>query len=117
MWPSVWLEPHADAASERRGGAMRQRQDEPRALAHRALAADAAIVFAHDAVGNGQAEASTATDRLGREERVVNPSEVLGRNSRTSIGYFGDDGIAFEACGDGQPAAARHRVTGVQEQR
>ena len=44
--------------------AKRQRQREARALPDRAVAADRAVVLADDAVGDRQAEAGAAADRL-----------------------------------------------------
>ena len=49
-----------------------------------------AVVLAHDAVGDRQAEAGAAADRLGREERIVDARELLGRNARAGVGDFGD---------------------------
>ena len=63
----------------------RKFEDEPRALADDALAVDRAVVLAHDAVGDGQAEAGALADRLGREERIVDAGEVLARNAGAGV--------------------------------
>src|SRR5687768_12041004 len=55
----------------------RERQHEPCALPHLALAVDRSLVLPYDAVGNRQAKAGTLVHRLGREERVVDPREVF----------------------------------------
>src|SRR6185437_15776823 len=48
---------------------------EQRALRHRRTHRDVAAVLLHDAEGNGQTEAGTATDLLGGEERFENVAE------------------------------------------
>ena len=98
------------------GGGQRQRQREPRALPDRAVAVNRAVVLAHDAVGDRQAEARAAADRLGREERIVDARQLLRRNAGAGVGDLGDHAIAVDARRDRQPAAARHRVAGVEEQ-
>src|SRR5581483_10294155 len=68
--------------ARRRGGVLggqRQRDREPRSLADRAVAADRPVVLPDDAVGDRQPEAGAAADRLGREERIVDPRQMLGR--------------------------------------
>ena len=82
----------------------------------RALAVDRALVLAHDAVGDRQAEAGALADRLGREERIVDARQVLARNARPGVADFGHDSPVFDARADRQPAALRHRVARVQEQ-
>ena len=81
-------------------------QREPRALPDRAVAADRAVVLAHDAVGDRQAEAGAAADRLGREERIVDARELLRRDARAGVGDLGDRAIAVDARRHRQPAAA-----------
>ncbi len=48
-----------------------------------AVAGDRAAVLLHDAVGDRQAESGALADLLGREERIVDARELLGRNART----------------------------------
>ena len=45
---------------------------------------DAAVLL-HDAVGDRQAEAGALADRLGREERIVDARQVLGRNAGAGV--------------------------------
>src|SRR5688572_11489241 len=63
----------------------RKFKHEARALADHAFAVDRAMMLAHDAVGDGQTKARAVADRLGGEERVVNPGEVLARDTRPGI--------------------------------
>ena len=120
-------------AARRRCRRQRQRQREPRALPDRAVAANRAVVLAHDAVGDRQPEAGAAADRLGGEERIVDARQLLGRNARTGVGDFGDrrdrrrrastptasrraaSRRARSGTGSGTPAAAgaRCRATGT----
>ena len=87
------------ASAGRSAAHGRKRQDEPRALPDRAVAVDRAVVLAHDAVGDRQAEAGALADRLGREERIVDAGEVLARNPGAGVGHFGDRAVAVErAC-------------------
>ena len=97
----------------RHGG---QRDGEARALADRAVAGDRAVVLAHDAVGDRQAEAGALADGFGGEERIVDARDVFARNPGARIGDFDDGAIALETGGNRQPAAARHRVLGIQEE-
>ena len=76
--------------SERGRHRQRQRQREPRALADGAVAADRAVVLVDDAVGDRQAEAGAAADRLGGEERIVDARQLLRRNARSGVGDLGD---------------------------
>src|SRR5215216_3304629 len=75
-----------------RAGA-RERDAERGAFARRALDGDVAGVLLYDAVGDGEAEARAAPDTLGREERVVNLGDVLGRDAHAGVGDFDDDGL------------------------
>src|SRR5471030_235526 len=75
-----------------------------------------AVVLTHDAVGNREAEAGAAADGFRREERVVDARDLLGGDARPGVRDFRDDAIAFDARGDRQPAAARHRVARVEEE-
>src|ERR1700732_148780 len=59
---------HTDARRTFDRGSHRQPQDEAGALPDRALAADRPVVLVHDAVGNRQAQAGAAADRLGGEK-------------------------------------------------
>ena len=76
---SVLLGCGAARARAARAGAGGKFEDEPGALADHALAVDRAVVLAHDAVGDREAEAGALADRLGGEERVVDPREVFAR--------------------------------------
>ena len=83
----------------------------------RAVAANRAVVLVHDAVGDRQAEAGAAADRLRREERIVDAREMLRRNAGAGVGDLDDAAIRPSTrVDDRQPAAARHRVARVQEQ-
>src|SRR5215831_7814064 len=73
-------------------GGKREAQREPRALPHRAVAVDRAIVLAHDAVGDRQAEPGALANRLSREERIVDAREVFAGDARPGVGDF-DDGL------------------------
>src|SRR5687768_9063796 len=105
----------AGARSPDFGGA-RQRQREARALADHAIAVNLTVVFPHDAVRNRQSESGPPADRLGREERVVDPRQVFGRNTGAGIRNLGHHPAVLDARGHQQPAAARHRIAGVQKQ-
>ena len=59
----------------------RERDREPGALPNGAVAVNCAVVLTHDAVRDRQAETGPLTDRLGREERIVDSREVLARNT------------------------------------
>src|SRR5919197_4160935 len=88
-----------------RGG---QRENEARPLAHYALTLDRALVLADDAVGDGQAQAGAAPDRLGAEERIVDPRQVLGRYAGPGVGDLGNRTACARLRRHRQPAAARH---------
>ena len=60
---------------------VRQLQREPRPVTDGAVTVNRAIVLLDDAVDDRQAEAGAPADRLGREERIVDAREVLGRNA------------------------------------
>ena len=85
-----WPWSSSPGARARRGRRQRQRQREARALPDRAVAVNRAVVLADDAVGDRQAEAGAAADRLRREERIVDARELLGRNARPGVGDLGD---------------------------
>ena len=87
----------------------RQGQREARALPDRAVAVNRAVVLAHDAVGDRQAEAGAAADRLGREERVVDARELLRRNPGAGVGDFGDRAIALDRASP--PTASRRAAS------
>src|SRR4029453_15304133 len=70
------------------GWRRRQHHGEFRALSDHAVAANRAVVLADNAVGDGQAEAGAAADRLGGEERVVNPRQVRGWYPGSGVGDF-----------------------------
>ena len=69
-----------------RGHRERQADREPRALPDLTVACDRPSVLLHDAVGDGQSESRSLADLLRREERVVNPRQLLGRNARPGVG-------------------------------
>ena len=48
-------------------------------------------MLADDPVGDRQAEARAAADRLRREKRIVDARQMLGRNARARVGDFRDD--------------------------
>ena len=75
-----------------------------------------AVVLVDDAVGDRQAEAGAAADRLGREERIVDARQMLRRNARPGIGDLRERAIAVDPGRHRQPAAARHRITRVEKQ-
>ena len=90
---------------------------EARALADGAVAGDRAAVLLHDAVGDRQAEAGALADLLRREERIVDPRELFGRNPGAGVGDFDRRADrALRLRDDREPAALRHRVARVQEQ-
>src|SRR3954453_23434730 len=97
-----------------RGG--RQHQREPRPLSNCAVAADHPVVLVDDPVGNRQAEPGPAADRLRREERIVDAGQLLGRDPGPGIGDLGERLAVDDARRHREPAAARHRIAGVQEQ-
>src|SRR6202035_5715207 len=74
----------------------------------------------NNAVGHGQTESCTsrlafARRRLGRKEWIVNPVNVLLRNTAARIGDHHPDAVAIR-CGDAERSAIAHRVFGIQEQ-
>ena len=93
-----------------------QRHGEARALTDRAVAGDRAVVLAHDAIGDRQAEAGALADRFGGEERIVDARDVFAGNPGARIGDFDHGAVALETGGNRQPATARHRVLGIQEE-
>ena len=103
-----------------RGGWLCRRGAEPQAetgaLPGRALTVNRAFVLAHDAVGDREAEAGALSGRFRREERVVDPREMLGENALAGVRDLGDDIRAVDARGDAEPPAAGHRVAGVEQQ-
>jgi len=70
----------------RAGGDQRQVEGGRGALAGRAGELDPTAVAAHDAVGNGQAEAGPAL-LLGGAERLEERKRVLGQHARPAIGH------------------------------
>ena len=107
----------AACAPPRSRARERQREREARALADGAVAGDRAAVLLHDAVGDRQAEAGALADLLGREERIVDARQLLGRNARARCRRSRRRPSAPSARGhDRQPAALGHRVARVQEQ-
>src|SRR5574341_2095819 len=75
----------------------RKLQDEGCALARLRAHLNGAVVFLHDAVGDGQAEAGAAAGGLGGEEGVVNLAQVIGGNTDAGVGDL-----------DANPTAAIH---------
>src|SRR6185437_13542066 len=94
----------------------RQHQREAGALSNRAVASDHPVVLVDDPVGDRQAEAGAAADRLGGEERIVDARQLLWRDPRSGVGNLGDRLAVDNARRHRQPAALRHRVARVEEQ-
>src|SRR5687767_12130095 len=94
----------------------RQTDGEARALADLAVAGDRAAVFLHDAVRDREPEAGALANLLGREERIVDARQLLGRNARAGVADFDDRAAAVLARHDREPAPFGHRVPGVEEQ-
>src|SRR6266849_5535267 len=97
-------------------GGERQRERKARTLTDRAVTTNGAVVLADDAVRDRQPQTCAAPDRLGREKRIVNAGQLLGRNARAGVRNLRHGPVAVDTGRYRQPAATRHRVTGVQEQ-
>src|SRR5918993_3937952 len=98
-----------------------ERDAEGGAATGRALDGDVAGVLLHDAVGDGEAEAGAAPDALGREERVVEAGDVLGRDADAGVDDLDGDGAVGAAAALGgraeRDATARgDGVARVQQQ-
>ena len=63
----------------------RQFDEECRSAFLGGLVGDSAVVLGQNAMRNGQAQPSAATDRLGREERLENMRQNVGWNARAAI--------------------------------
>ena len=97
----------------------RQRHREADAAAGDILGAHPATVRLHDADGEAEPEARALAGRLGREEGVEDPAEVLGRDPGAVILYLDRDRRAVAPGADGQhtlPVRGPHRVDGVAEE-
>src|SRR5947209_1963513 len=70
----------------------------------------------NDTVGHRESQARAFARGLGGEEGIVDAVDMLGRDAGTAIGHFNPDARAFSARADLEGAAARHGVTGVEEQ-
>ena len=73
-------------------------------------------MLAHDAVGNRQPESGALANGLGREEGIVNARQVLGSDAVAGVGHLGHHFPAVSTSRNGEPAAAAHGVSGVQEE-
>src|SRR5262245_47834951 len=102
-----------------RGVNLRQPDGKSRAALRSVGRLDPALVFFNDAAGDGQAESGPLADFLGREERIENVREVLGRDPRTGVRHAQPDKCPavpaplFGRDLDQQPPSFRHRVQRV----
>src|ERR1700681_2824100 len=89
---------------------------EARTLTQPAIYLNGAAVLAHNAVCNRKPQPCSFARALGGEERIVNPLQVLGRNTLPVVTYIdarkplGVPGL------DREPAALFHGVASIQEQ-
>ena len=102
------LEPRQDDGERGPGGAGRR--------VGVGLDGDLAAVHLDDAVGDGEAEARSLADLLGREERAEQLVEVLLGDAHALVLHRDDDVLLGAVQRDGDGAAVRHRVLGVGEQ-
>src|SRR5262249_60176799 len=93
-----------------------QHHAEAAALANHGAGLDAGAVVVHEALGDGQAEPSPLPGRLGREERIEDPAEILGRNARALVLQLDLDLTARVTRSDDQGAAALHRLESIRGQ-
>src|SRR3954463_13477540 len=78
----------------------RQADGEPRALADMAVARDRAAVLLHDAVGNREPQPGALADFLGREERIVDPRQLLRGNAGARVADLHDRAVLVLARDD-----------------
>src|SRR5262249_38598514 len=76
--------------------------------------AQTAPVLLQDGADDGQAEAQAP--RLGREQRLVYPSQVLRRDADAGVADGDLDGAVGLLCDQGESAALGHRLAGVADQ-
>src|SRR5262245_49801200 len=69
-----------------------------------ALDVNAAAVAGHDCVGDAQPEPAAPTERFGREERVEDATEDLGRDADAVVPDLDDDLVGIAVGGDRDPA-------------
>src|SRR3989338_369136 len=100
------------------GRDRRQREfdQERSALAGARAAVDGAAVLLDDAVADGQAQAGAPAGGLGGEEGVVDLAQVLRGDADAGVADLDLDAAVVVAGADGELAALRHGVAGVDQQ-
>src|ERR1700722_13771434 len=91
-------------------------QTEGGALAGRRANFDPASMFFDDAVAHGEAQAGTAGDRFGSEERVEDTRKVFARNTQAGVGDFNLHAAIAASGANFQHAARGHGIARVKEQ-
>src|SRR5437867_1187874 len=94
----------------------RELQTEGTPLADGAFDADLPAVLAHDAVGDGEAEARAAAGGLGGEEGIEDLREVIGRDTHAVVADLDAHGRVFAFSCERQLAAVGHGVAGVHDE-
>ena len=94
----------------------RQPHDGGRALARPALEAHRAAVGLDDLAQDGQAEAGALARRLGREEGLEDPRELVGRDSGPRVRDDERHAVPVRPRRERQAAALGHRVHRVADQ-
>src|SRR4051812_4115768 len=96
------LDQQAVVSSGRSPGSPLDRQVDPEAGpgTHGALDLDVAAVFGNNPVADAEAQARTTTNRLGREERIEDPRQHVGRDATAIVGDL-DNNLALR-CERGQ---------------
>src|SRR5579862_5636951 len=87
-----------------------------------ALHFDGPAVFAHDAISDRKSQSSTLAGALGREERIVNPLQVLRGDTLPIVTYIdaskpiGVPGLNRQPGWIAGRPAALHRIAGIQKE-
>ncbi|OGQ97917.1 MAG: hypothetical protein A2284_09630 [Deltaproteobacteria bacterium RIFOXYA12_FULL_61_11] len=100
----------------RAGGAKGEVDGEGRTLALCTFDGERAVVFSHDAVANGQAEAGAFADRFGGEVRVEDAREAFLRDAFAVVRDRDLDPIVYESAPHDDQSARRTGLDGVDEQ-